>query len=112
MKQTQPAWDIKQQNEWTILAILGRIDSFNFQEFLAQVEGLKAAGRRQVAVDLSQAKFLSLPTIKLLADLATNLQQNDGNFALLAASEKLKRQIDIYASLTPMRVVRSSAELR
>lgn len=112
MMQTHPAWEVRNQNNWVILAILGRIDSFNFQIFKDQLEDLKKVGHRQVAIDLSQAKFLSLPTIKLLADLATDLQQNEGKFALMAASEKLKRQIDIYASLTPMRVVRNSAELR
>lgn len=112
MEMNQPAWQIRTENEWAIIAISGRIDSFNFQEFKNLFPELIRSGKTRLAVDLAQAKFLGLPTIKFLADTAQDLQRSGGHFALLAASEKLKRQIHIYASLNPMRLVRTMDELR
>lgn len=112
MEMNQTAWQIRTENEWAIIAISGRIDSFNFQAFKDQFHQLIQSGKTHLAVDLAQAKFLGLPTIKFLADAAQDLQRSGGHFALLAASEKLKRQIHIYASLNPMRLVRNLNELR
>ena len=105
-------WDVRQEGDWSIVTISGRVDSFNYESFCKQLKALVHAGKNKLALDLSRVKFLSLPSIKYLTTLASELEKNGGNFALLAASEKLKRQIDIYATLKTMQVVRRENELR
>jgi anti-anti-sigma factor len=111
MEMERENWQIKSERDWVIVAISGRIDSFNQSHFYGQVKDLVNQGKRRVAIDLTHAKFLSLPSIKWLCSLALELKDQGGQVALLSASEKLKRQIDIYASLEPLQVLRSSADL-
>jgi anti-anti-sigma factor len=111
MEIERETWEVRSERDWVIVAISGRIDSFNQDTFCGQVKTLVSQGRRRVAIDLSHAKFLSLPSIKWLCSLALELKEQGGQVALLSASEKLKRQIEIYASLEPMQVVRSEADL-
>lgn len=111
MEFVREPWEVKSEKDWVVVAISGRIDSFNQASFCDQVERLVSEGKRRVAIDLSHAKFLSLPSIKWLTNLAFELKEKGGDLALVAASEKLKRQIDIYATLDPMRLLRSKADL-
>lgn len=111
METTRETWEVKTERDWVVVAISGRIDSFNQDSFRGQVAKLVSEGKRRVAIDLSGAKFLSLPSIKWLTNLAFELKEKGGDLALVAASEKLKRQIDIYATLDPIRVYRSKADL-
>ena len=111
MENSNQAWEIRNESDWVIISIAGRIDSFNFGEFKSLFHKLIQAGQKRLVVDLAQAKFLGLPTIKFLNEIALQLQETGGHLALLSASEKLKRQIHIYASLNPMRLVRSREEL-
>ncbi len=104
-------WEVKTEKDWVVVAISGRIDSFNQDSFCGQLTKLVAEGKRRVAIDLSRAKFLSLPSIKWLTSLAFELKKKGGDLALVAASEKLKRQIDIYATLDPIQILRSKADL-
>ncbi len=105
------AWEVRKEKNWAVVAVAGRLDSFNFNQFCDQLESLIKGGESCLALDLSRTKFLSFLTIKYLTNLAEELEASGGNFALLAASEKLKRQIDIYATLNPMKIVRNVSEL-
>ncbi|MBX7232211.1 MAG: STAS domain-containing protein [Bdellovibrionales bacterium] len=109
--QNQNAWSIRREKDWVIVSVLGRVDSFNYESFCMQIVALVEEGCLQIALDLSQAKFLSLPSIRFVHAVAGQLKDKKGHLALLSASEKLKRQIDIYGSLRPMEVYRSEAEL-
>lgn len=104
-------WSTREQGRWAILTVNGRLDSFNFDSFCQQFEELIKKNKLFIAVDLSQAKFLSLPSIKYLTVMAVDIQKQGGQMALMSASEKLKRQIDIYASLNSLRIVRGVSDL-
>ncbi len=78
----------------------GRIDAFNFAEAKAELVSA-VADVNQVAYDVSGLQFMSLPMIQLLYKTAVELGQRGGRFALVGASEKIKRQFLIYASLDP-----------
>ncbi|MGE0764639.1 MAG: STAS domain-containing protein [Bdellovibrionales bacterium] len=111
MEMPATQWDVKQEKNWAVMVVEGRLDSFNFDPFCRQLNELVQSGRNRIALDLSGARFLSLPSIKYLTTFAEELEKAGGNFALLAASEKLKRQIDVYATLNPMKVVRNLEQL-
>ncbi len=101
---------ISENKEWTVLSVHDRIDSFNHGEFKKQLEEILASGRQRLALNLDQAEFLSLQSIKLFSSVAEELSQKGGKFALVATPEKLKRQIHIFASLDAMEVFRSEAD--
>jgi anti-anti-sigma factor len=104
-------WEFKKQGDWAIVFVTGRIDSFNSQDFERELDSVLAQGQLQLAVDLSGTRFICLPIIKRLTAVASELKARSGHFALLGASERLKRQIDIYATLNPMQVARTFSDL-
>lgn len=102
---------IRELHGWALISLQERVDSFNYDQVREEIEALIASGRTQLAVDLGRAKFLSVPSIKYLSTLAETLRSQGGQLALLCPSEKLKRQIDIYASLDKMRLFRTLKDL-
>lgn len=102
---------VRELHGWALVSLEERIDSFNYEQVRADIDALIASGRTQVAVDLAKAKFLSVPSIQYLSSLADVLRSQGGQLALLCPSEKLKRQIDIYASLDKMRLFRTLNDL-
>ena len=104
------AFDIKNRDDWVIIRIVDRVDAFNFDELTNLINSFVKKGQLKLAVDLKGAFFLSLPTIKFLASVASDLKLKGGAVALLAPTEKIKRQIDIFASLDTMQIFRSIGE--
>ena len=104
-------WEIKKERGWDLIDVNGSIDSFNFSLFEIDLRGLATKSGKHIAISFSRAKFVSLPAIKLIGNVAVDIQQVGGQMAILGASEKLKKQIHIYSSLEPMRVLRSPQEL-
>lgn len=91
------------KNNWAYAAFPERIDAFNFQE-LKQALCDISRGSKLVAFDFSVTRFVSLPAIKHLHVLASDIVKSGGRVVLLAPTEKIKRQIDIFASIEPMTV--------
>lgn len=94
-----------------VVSVNDRIDAFNFGQLKVQVNQLIDAGELFLVVDLEATHFLSLPTIKFLAEAAKRLATRGGSLALLTPAEKLKRQIHIYATLEEMKLFRSREDL-
>lgn len=98
---------IHDHKDWVVVSIGDRLDSFNISHLTQQVKELVGKGKSKLAFDLEQASFLSLPSIKFLAEVAEELRAKNGEFALIGPTEKIKRQIDIFATLNSMRLYRS-----
>ncbi|MCB0385430.1 MAG: STAS domain-containing protein [Bdellovibrionales bacterium] len=105
------AFEIRKLTTWTVIAVVDRVDSFNFDDLKSQLEKLLGRGEMHLVLDLEQAQFLSLPCIKYFAEVAGRLISGGGQFALLSPSEKLKRQINIFASLDEMKLFRTRRDL-
>lgn len=95
---------------WTLLRVSDRVDAFNYDDLMGRINQLIQDGRTKLAVDLERVSFLSLPSIRYLAQTAQHLHQVGGDFALVGPSEKIKRQIDIFASLDSMSLYRTNHE--
>lgn len=89
-----------------------RLDTFNYELTKREISGKIQLGPKQVAVNLKQTRFLSLPVIKLLSEMAEDLSNTGGQMALVTPSEKLKRQFRIYASLSPCVFSRSEKDCK
>ena len=94
------ALDIVKKNDWYYVPAPGRLDAFNFELSKDRLEKL-AKTTNQIAIDVSSAHFVSIPMIKLIHSLASELARKGGRLALVGTTEKLKRQIHIFASLDP-----------
>jgi len=103
-------FEVSNNNDWVVLSIEDRIDSFNYDDFKSEMEKLVDKKKARVALKLNRAQFLSLSSIKYFSDVARRLEQKGGKLALLGTPEKLKRQIHIFASLKSFALFRSEEE--
>lgn len=93
--------EVIRKNEWVYVPAPGRLDAFNFELTKKELERV-ASESKQIALDVSSAHFVSIPMIKFIHSLANEMLRRGGCFALVGSSEKLKRQIHIFASLDPL----------
>jgi len=105
------SFEVSKNKSWVIFSIKDRLDAFNYDQFKSEMDKIvKEKGDHNLALQLSQTQFLSLPTIKYFSGVAEEIVKKGGKFALVGVPEKLKRQIDIFASLKPMMVFRSEED--
>lgn len=102
--------EFRKSNEWVIVDVGNRVDSFNGdsvrEKFAEEIE----KGKNHIALNLRDTHFISLPIIKYISSMAEKINKDGRQFALVATPEKLKRQIDIYASLKDMIIFRSEKD--
>lgn len=105
------SFEIYQDKKWVIFSIKERLDAFNYQEFKAEMDKiLREKKTSHVALQLSHIHFLSLPTMKYFSEVAQQLVEQGGKLALVGTPEKIRRQIDIFATLKTMLVFRSEED--
>lgn len=97
--------------DWRVLVMKSRVDSFNQEELVAAMTGLRAQGCRCIALDLKANRFLSFQAIRFCVDTARELAAEGGSFALIGPSEKTRRHFQIYGSLSDIQVLRSVRDL-
>ena len=102
---------IRKEADWTVVDINDRVDSFNHSSFKQKLDGVLASEVDSIAFNLAPTQFLSYPSIRAMGEMAKIIRQKGGRAVLLAPSEKLKRQISVYASLDDLEVVRDPAML-
>lgn len=93
----------QQKKDWIYISAPGRWDAFNFNESKAEIENL-ANRHRQLAINVAEVQFISIPMIKLIHSIATSVSQKGGRLALVGATERMKRQFHIFASLDPLKL--------
>jgi anti-anti-sigma regulatory factor len=103
---TQPT-----SQEWAVVTIKSRVDSFNQEALIQEIKDLRAAGHKRIALDMKANRFFSFPVIRACVDAARELSEAEGGFALVACPQKTKRHFEIYGSLKHIRIVRSVEEL-
>lgn len=95
---------------YIIVELKERVDAFNLAEVTTTIDDLVGKGSFKFAVNLQSVRFLSLPCIQYFSSLAAQLRYRGGQLILLSPSEKLRRQIDIFASLEGIVLFRSERE--
>ena len=104
------SFEVSQKKDWTVFSVEDRLDAFNGESFKAKMDKVMKKKASNVALELTNAQFISLPMIKYFSGVADQINEKGGKFALVGTPEKLKRQIDIFASLKPMLVFRSEED--
>lgn len=96
---------------WTGLKISGRVDAFNDRQLIQTLEQTVEKSSR-VAIDLSEADFLSLQVLKYFADTSRDLGRKGGELALVRPSHSLRRQIEIFFAPKAFNVYQNQDHLR
>jgi len=96
---------------WTGLKISGRVDAFNDRKLIQALEQ-KIQNSDRVAIDLSNAEFLSLQVLKYLSQLCRELGQNGGELALLSPTHHVRKQIEIFLGPKVFKVYKSQQDLQ
>ncbi|MEZ4872000.1 MAG: hypothetical protein R2827_07105 [Bdellovibrionales bacterium] len=97
--------------QWGIYEVPKRVDAFNFEDFSEQLKNYVNTKGPWVALDCSTTTFLSLIAIKFISEQADILVGKNGGMAIIGPTEKLKRQISIYATLDNIMVVSDPEKL-
>lgn len=96
---------------WTGLKISGRVDAFHDRKVIETLEQTIQTSKR-VALDLSDAEFLSLQVLRYLSFLNRELGQNGGELALLSPNHHIRKQIEIFLGPKIFKVFRSQEDLQ
>lgn len=102
---------VSRSQHWTVVSINGRSDAFTFPRLKCELDQLLAEGALCIAVEMAQAKFLSISTIDYFCRVAKTLQTQGGRFAVVGAGEKIKRNFAIFSQMPQILVVSKLAEL-
>ncbi|MCB0411860.1 MAG: STAS domain-containing protein, partial [Bdellovibrionales bacterium] len=95
-----------------IVKINGRVDAFNFEAFCQEILPFARDFSRLFIFEASRLEFLGLRTMKLLGEIAADRSQHGRRPFLISPSEKLKKQIAIYADIEDWEVFRNFDEFQ
>jgi anti-anti-sigma factor len=98
-------------NNWQVISIEGRVDSFNYQIITQKIVECVADEVRFLAVNLASTEFMNLPTLRFMTSTAELLSARGGEFALIAPSDILMRHLEIFAAPHNIRVYKTLPEL-
>lgn len=104
-------YEIKEYKDWLVISVEKRMDSFNYKIITGAVDQVVQSGKKNLALNLARAEFLSLPSIKYFSDLAKELEKRGGCLAFCAPTEKIKRQVYIFTSPKSIHFYRSTDDL-
>jgi anti-anti-sigma regulatory factor len=112
--QQQPAsreTSLAEHAGWKVLTIEDRVDAFNTPNLIEQIEAIIESDTPYLILNLETTSFISISFIKKMSEWAERLKKKTLPMILLKPSEKLKRQIDIFASLEQFHISRNEGEL-
>jgi anti-anti-sigma factor len=96
---------------WDLILAKARLDSATHERMAALVSALRAQGRTRLAIDLKATRFISLAAIKFICATAHELRDQGGELAVVAASDKTMRHLEIYGTLAPLKLVKAVQSL-
>ncbi len=76
-----------------------RVDTFNLNPILEEIGQALIQTPAELVINLSETRFVNLPFIKRLAQLAMDGEKDSKKVVLLNASEKIKMQIGIFSDI-------------
>ena len=103
--------NIDQKAAWTVVAVSGRIDSFNQEIVRTKLDNLRRIGKKKIALEISHSEYLGLPILLFLASLDRELTSSQGMLAIVGANAKNRKHISMLGQLEDNRILESLEEL-
>lgn len=94
------------KNEDTKITLPERVDTFNLEPILDEIKEGLSRSSTSVTLNLTETRFVNLPFIKKLAQMAVDAQESGKGLTLLNASEKVKKQIGIFSEIKLFQIQR------
>lgn len=83
--------------EWTTINVGPRVDTFTLPTFRKECEQALRSGATKIALDFAGTQFISMLGLHFVYELLQQLKAAKGDLLLVSASEKMKRQMQIYS---------------
>jgi anti-anti-sigma regulatory factor len=99
-------------DQWKVLAIHGKIDSFLFKKVVEDFQTQLEDGAKWIAVEMSNAEFLSVAMIRYLSQLADRMRQRGGDVVIIGAQDSLRKNIDTFAGRMRLKMYGDLLDLR
>lgn len=99
-------------NSWIVAQIAGRVDAFNDKRIVQALQNIFRQNRPLMAVDLSQAEFISFFGMQELLKLSQAARSLGGEFVLVGPTAQVRRHLDSFAGHRELKVMRNFEELQ
>lgn len=99
------------ENNWLIIDLNGRIDSFNYELVTDQVNTLLKMGKKKIAVELSDVVFLNLPSLRFFSGVAERLSKSGGALCFINPDVSLHEHIGLFNRKNLIQIVGTKADL-
>ncbi len=93
-----------------VVAVAGRLDSNTSPELARVLATTIAAGHSRLVLDLTGTQYLSSAGLRVLLQVAKQIEQSSGRFVLHGLNARVRDVLDIGGFLTELRVCGDRAE--
>ena len=86
---------VSQEQNVTVLALQGKLDSFSAKDFEEKLLALIAAGNDKLVMDCARLEYVSSAGLRIFYLAANRLEETAGKIVFCAVNENVKRVFDI-----------------
>lgn len=104
-------FNVESGAEAQIIRISGEIDVYNSFEVKTAVEDLLRAGKKQIAIDLSQVPYIDSSGLGALITAQSRIDRDGGRFFLIRPSEQIRNVFTLTKMGGFFRIVSSADEI-
>jgi anti-anti-sigma factor len=88
--------DLSIRNEWVVVVIDGRVDTFTYHLLESDLQTLLRTGIKKIVLDLSKNNYMNLGGYKLLKQIHENLEAIGGKLVMVSPSEEFMKQLNYF----------------
>ena len=82
--------------EWTVVQIVGRIDSFTYPLLESDLQILLRTGAKHIVLDVSENTHMNLSGYRLLKQTFESIKSCQGEMMMLSPSEDFMKHLDYF----------------
>lgn len=96
--------NINKTNNWTVVAVLGRLDTTSAPEFDGKIQEVLARGENQLILDLSRLEYVSSAGLRSVIAAAKSAASRGGRLSCCGLSGVVKKVFDVsgFTTLLPV----------
>lgn len=103
--------DFSMKNEWVVVLIDGRVDSFTYPLMESDIQILLRTGAKKVVLDLSKNTHMNLGGYRLFQQTHEYLQSVNGELVILAPSKDFLKHLNYFISEEEIKIGQTLNEI-
>ena len=104
-------FEVKNQGQWTILSVNGRVDAHTSGEFEAACRKQLDQGVKMLAISLEEVPYMSSAGLRVLLATLKLANKDAGRLVLINPQQNVKEVLEISGFSSLFHIVGSQAEL-